>query len=186
MDIDLCHPPQKTSSVLFHKHIFNTIDDAKQVLIDRCLGPGEMAAVRYGTRNEFGEFDDIHMILGIGGAVKNSGTDTYFFIDGESQNADVDLSRYYTKEEINDIVLKLNNDIESTYVTNIVFDEFKDNVVDEILNSSTAQETITNTVKELVGDEVVLKSEFGTIIQEYYALEDNSYDGGDEANEEWE
>lgn len=107
-DIDLCHMPQKSSTIILNKHIFDNIDDAKTALINRQLKPGEIAAVRYGTYTGFeGKYDNIHMILGVGGFVKGSGDDTYFFYDI------MDPANYYTKDEIdNNIGLIIDNIIE--------------------------------------------------------------------------
>ena len=221
-DIDLCHPnPKSSTKVLFNKHIFNSAEEAQNALKRKNLAPGELAVARFYMYPENGYYynDDksdvpVRMILGIGGAIPGCSNDIYFFYDGEYKSeSDIDLSSYYTKDEIDNLLLSINQtitNIEDTYITTEAADmkfatnEYVENtyvtqefvtdyvekevsttVVEIIQTDEAINDAITEKVNEVVSQEVVTKENFSTVIQEYYASDDGGdYDGGEE--EEWD
>ena len=169
-DIDVCHPKRGGEKVLFHKHIFKNELEARQALKDRNLSAGELAVARYyvNYNEEYStpSYDNIRMIMAVGGASPLNNKDTYFFTDSVDVNDDSyltlsqlnkELEKYYTKEEIDVLVEELKNiEIDTSIfatkeevieLTNIV-----NNKVDASYVENYFEDNVENTVNQIIED----------------------------------
>lgn len=145
-DIDLCHPQHKSIKVLFNKHIYESVDLAKDAVLSRHLDAGELAVVRYyvdyqpGWDNGSPGYSSIRMLLAIGGLMINDSDDTYFFYDGETTNSSVNDT--YTKEEIDNKFVDITTEYQQyveTYFTEEITDKIND-IIPELISIELAKQ----------------------------------------------